>query len=228
MAFLLQKNSQGDELWFVSCLITTSILMYIVKKIIDFKVEEHQKKQIVFIALVLLIAGMFDIQILKVKFLWQLELACVMAFYMALGFYYKEIKTIEILENRKFIFVNIILYMLIVMSTRNKVDVHLEKFQYPVIFFITSLLAVAPLIYISKKICDTRLKPVLIFLGQNTLFYYAFAGIVRIVLYMAVQKFLSVQPDEYVMPVFCTIVSAILLAYPAKLVKRYLPWIVGC
>ena len=30
--FLLQKNSQGDELWFVSCLITTSILMYIVKK----------------------------------------------------------------------------------------------------------------------------------------------------------------------------------------------------
>ncbi len=228
VAFLLQKNSQGDELWFVSCLITTSILMYIVKKIIDFKVEEHQKKQIVFIALVLLIAGMFDIQILKVKFLWQLELACVMAFYMALGFYYKEIKTIEILENRKFIFVNIILYMLIVMSTRNKVDVHLEKFQYPVIFFITSLLAVAPLIYISKKICDTRLKPVLIFLGQNTLFYYAFAGIVRIVLYMAVQKFLSVQPDEYVMPVFCTIVSAILLAYPAKLVKRYLPWIVGC
>lgn len=226
--FLLQKNSQGDELWFVSCLITTSILMYIVKKIIDFKGGEHQKEKIIFMTFVLLIIGMVDIQIFKMKFLWQLELACVMSFYMALGFCYKEATTSKILENKKFIFASMILYMIIVIFIKNDVDVHLEKFQHPVIFFLTSLLAVAPLLYISKKICRTKWKRIFIFLGQNTLFYYAFAGIIRIVLYAAVSKIFKIQPDNYVMPIFCTVASAIFLAYPAKVIKKYLPWIVGC
>ena len=226
--FLLQKNSQGDELWFVSCLITTSILLYIVKKIMDIKGEEYQKKHIVLVTLALLIAGMIDIQVFKIKFLWQLELAFIMIFYMALGFCYKEVKTNKILENKKFILINTVAYMIIVIFIRNDVDVHLEKFQYPVTFFISSLLAITPLLYISKKICETKWKKVFIFLGQNTLFYYAFAGIIRIVLYAAVSQCLKIQPDKYIMPVICTAVSAVFLAYPAKLIKKFLPWVVGC
>lgn len=233
--FSLQINCKGDEMWFVSCLFVSSILFYGIIKMTSGRYEKLQQKSqvvqmimILAISGILMIVGFFDMKAVGIKFAWELELACVMVFYMALGFCYKkeEIRLSRLIRNEKFVAVTSILYLIIACGIQKKSDIHAEQIPSPFLFVLTSLLAIAPLIWISETIAQKRIKKYFIFLGQNTIFYYAFAGIVRIVLYGVLNK-VGVTPDPYIVPMICTGLAAVLLVVPAKLTRNYIPWAIG-
>ena len=76
-------------------------------------------------------------------------------------------------------------------------------------------------IFFNKKISN-----ILTFLGKNTLFYYAFSGSVRVILYMILNQ-LNIIADKYIMPIVITGITVILLSVPVKFVNKYLKFVVG-
>lgn len=76
------------------------------------------------------------------------------------------------------------------------------------------------------KLSRFKIKTFLIFLGQNTLFYYTFAGIIRVLLF-AVLGYVGIANDNYIIPVFCMLLTEIILVLPVLFINRYTPWIVG-
>lgn len=226
--FALQISCRGDEMWFVSCLLVSSLLFYCIMKAVKYRKLKKENPIILVCSAVLMLLGFIDIKLLKIRCIWELEIACVMTFYMALGFYYRKEgeRLTKIVENKKVVLVSAFLYMVLVFGIQNPADIHAEQIPSVFLFVVTSLLAIIPLLWVSRILSYKKIKKQLIFLGQNTIFYYAFAGIVRIVLYGVLNR-IGIVPDTYIVPIVCTILSAVILVIPAKFVRKYIPWAVG-
>lgn len=225
--FFMQISGEGDEMWFVSCLITASVFFYIILRAGNSISESNRIFFVVILAIIFMSAGIYDIIVVKLKLIWELELACLMIFYMMLGYLYRILEEkIKIREKRKWIVLCTVIYLAVIFRYKNHVDIHLEQFEHFFLWFLLSILSVGPVIYVSMIISNRRIKKVLIFLGQNTLFYYAFAGIIRMILYKGCEV-VGIVPDMYIMPVVCVVLSEAILSVPAKCVNKVCPWIVG-
>lgn len=145
--FLLQINCYGDEMWFLSCLFISSNMFY---GILSLRKKVGDKYKDVFLlgsSFVITTLGLLDICVLKIKLIWEVEIACMMTFYMALGYFYKKHQNIaeKNIEKSVWILVLAVLYLFSVFTIPNDVDIHAERFQYPMLFFLTSLLAIFPI-----------------------------------------------------------------------------------
>lgn len=76
------------------------------------------------------------------------------------------------------------------------------------------------------KLSRFKIKIFLIFLDQNALVYYTFAGIIRVLLY-AVMGYVEIANDYYIVPLLCMLLTEIILVLPILFVNEYMPWIVG-
>ena len=88
---LLQISCQKDEMWFVSCLFTASLLLYIcihINKRIFSKMD--QKIVLLCEAVLFGVIGYYIILFMQVRIIWEFEIACIMLLYMALGYLYKN------------------------------------------------------------------------------------------------------------------------------------------
>lgn len=225
--FVLQISCQYDELWFVSCLFTSSMLFYFIIILCRRQKRFPEERLALIISSTAALLGFADICIWKIKFIWQIETACMMVFYMALGYWYRRHETgkLHSLEKAVWMIPLAILYVCIVLFFRNDVDIHMQTFEFPILFVLLSLIVILPIVYISKLLSRSRLRQALIFLGENTLFYYAYAGIIRIFFYAGCD-YLGIH-NEWILPLLCALISVILMAFPAWLVRKYLPWAVG-
>ena len=171
---------------------------------------------------------MIDICKWKIKFLWEMELAAVMVLYMLLGYLYRkyEMKFDKIFFNKKISILCVLVYLYGTLFIDNTVDIHAEKFQYPGIFVVMSIVVIIPMIKIAKINKSQKISNILTFLGKNTLFYYAFSGSVRVILYMILNQ-LNIIADKYIMPIVITGITVILLSVPVKFVNKYLKFVVG-
>ncbi len=226
--FVLQISCEYDELWFVSCLFSCSVLFYGIVRMVQKQNITRQKWLLLGITFGALAISLVDMCIWKVRLPWELELACFMSFYMALGYLYRryEIYINRIFERPLLVIGFMVVYLVGMLPQKLETDIHAERIPYPVLLVVLSLVAIIPLVYVAKLLGKSKIGNVLSFLGKNTLFYYAFAGIVRIVLYMVFEK-VGIQPDLYITPILCTVLSAITLAFPAWFVRKYMPWAVG-
>ena len=68
------------------------------------------------------------------------------------------------------------IYIALVFTLPNAVDIHSERFENPLLFLIASVVVILPIIFIVKFLLETKMAGVMTFWGQNTLFYYAFGG----------------------------------------------------
>ncbi len=187
----------GDEKWFISCMFTCSILFYgilIVREKIDYRYQN----------------GL------------SLSISVIL---MMLGYSYKMYQSAieEKIERLLWIIPCTLLYVFSAVTIQNNVDIHAERFTYPVVFFIMSLLAILPIIYLAKSIYRHGGSRGLEFLGKNTLFYYAFSGIGRIVFF----EIFAYVSTSYMQPIFSTFFSIVLLAWPAWFINKYFSWAVG-
>lgn len=223
----LQINCQYDEMWFVSCMFTSSLLFYFIVTLCRRQNRFPEERLALVISSVISVLGFIDICIWKIKFIWEFETACMMVGYMALGYWYRGHRTgnTRCLEKPIFAIPIAMFYTCIVLFFRNNVNIHAQTFEFPILFVFSSLIVIPPIIYFSKLLCHSYLRRALVFLGRNTLFYYAYAGIIRIVFY-ACCGYLNIE-NEWILPLFCTLISAVLMAFPARIVKKYLPFAVG-
>ncbi len=227
IGFLLQICCRDDELWFVSCLFVSSLLFYGLIKARD-KVGGRWKDALLLgLSFGLMILGALDMCVWKVKCVWQLELACAMVFYMALGYLYRQYEEPirKKAEKPAVILLLLAAYVALVLVSPGGTDIHAQRFPAPLCFFVLSLVILLPVLYGAKRLAGTGFRKILSFLGANTLFYYAFGGVVRIVFYGVCQR-VGIA-SQWILPVCCMVLSAALLALPAWAVKKYAPWAVG-
>ncbi|MDE6259824.1 MAG: acyltransferase [Oscillospiraceae bacterium] len=227
IGFVLQRSCMYDEMWFVSCLFTCSLLFYLIVRISEHIDSKWDNYVVLGISLVFTALGMADMCIWRFKLIWEAEIACMMSFYMGLGYLARKKQAyLEKWLNRPLWLSGLTgIYFILVFLVPNDVDIHLEKFSYPVLFFASSILILFPIVYLAKRISRFRWNRYLAFIGRNTLFYYSFAGIVRILLYSVLNHF-NIS-DIYIQPLVCVLLTAVLLAWPAWFTRRYFPWAVG-
>lgn len=220
---LLQISCQGDELWFVSCLFTTSILLYLLiqinKKLFR---DNYLLALLLYESVIFLLIGYSIILLFHQRIIWEFEIACIMLLYMVLGYICKRNEYLPTHKGMISI-VLFIIYCLILVLNKNDVDIHAEIFPNPFIFNISALLMIIPMIEFSKWIEKTMMAKLFIFLGQNSLFYFAFSGIIREILI----RFVNFEMDPHITSILCTCLMIVILIIPAKVTRKYFPWLVG-
>ena len=229
---LLQINCWYDEMWFLSCLFVAELAFYGILFIAKRQGKRASKPQVMENAVILgsslglLLIGYFDICILGIRFPWETEIACIMIFYLAMGYLYRQQEE-RILdwEKSKWVWLLGVGYLAGTLLVYCPVDIHAEKISLPVWFFLLTLISMPLIVVISKGIQHTFLKKSLEFFGRNTLFYFAFGGFGRIIIYALTDR-MGIT-NRYITPVICVLFSAIIMAIPARLVQKYIPWLVG-
>lgn len=221
---LLQISCQGDELWFVSCLFTTSILLYLLIQINKklFK-NNHLQALLLFESVIFLLIGYSVILLFHQRIIWEFEIACIMLFYMVLGHICKRNELYLPTHRGMISIVLFFIYCLILVLNKNDVDIHAEIFSNPFIFNVSALLSIIPMIEFSKWIEKTKAANLFIFLGQNSLFYFAFSGIIREIFF----RFAKLEMDPHITSILCTCFMIVILIIPAKITRKYFPWLVG-
>lgn len=241
--FLLQISCRGDELWFVSCLFTVSILWYALywlvqgigkagRAVHEGELPKEERMQqgagepelMLAGSVCMLVLGILIIFGPGVRLPWELELACIMNFFYTLGYWYRKREN-QICIRSGMIFTLGILYLLLITFVVDPADIHREEAAYPMLLFVKMLLVILPFMKITQALEKKKIAPALIFLGQNSLFYFAFSGIVRIPANMLLQKVGIGNP--YLNSVLCTAIVAAVLVVPAAFVRRYVPEMVG-
>ena len=220
---LLQISCQKDEMWFVSCLFTASLLLYIcihINKRIFSKMD--QKVVLVCEAVLFGLIGYYIILFMQVRIIWEFEIACIMLLYMALGYLYKNN---EIRYPKYIPYVLFFLYCTQLLFIKNDVDIHSEYFYNPIAFIISSLLIIIPMIELAKQLERTKMARPLVFLGQNSLIYFAFSGFVREIYRYIIHIFGKLDP--HIDSLLCTLTMAVVLIIPAIIINKYTPWLVG-
>lgn len=220
---LLQISCQKDEMWFVSCLFTASLLLYIcirINKRILYKM--NQKVVLLCEAVLFGVMGYYIILFMQVRIIWEFEIACIMFIYMALGYLYKNS---EVRYPQYTPFVLFFLYCAQLLLVKNDVDIHSEYFYNPIAFIVSSLLIIIPMIELAKYLERTIMVRPLVFLGQNSLFYFAFSGFVREIFRYVINIFGKL--DSHIESLLCTLTMVVVLIIPAIMVNKYTPWLVG-
>lgn len=220
---LLQISCQKDEMWFVSCLFTSCMLLYLLIRI-NRRVFHNLNHNILLLceAILFLLLGYFIILILHWRIVWEFEIACIMLLYMVLGYIYKgkEVVYPKFVQGILFI-----LYCAVLILIKNDVDIHAEVFPYPTVFIISSFLIVLPIIELSKWIEKTKMAQAFVFLGQNSLFYFAFSGFVREIFIRIIDSTMTMDP--HIESLLCTLSMIVVLIIPAMITRKYFPWLVG-
>lgn len=179
---LVQKTGMLDDMWFVACLFTMEIIFYIV---------QHVSKSTaiaMFISLVISILGNLYIVFIGITLPWQLEKACVLVVFLAFGYYLKHIEKEEnyilksfikkIVSPTKIICILIsLLYIILLFGYDNPINIYGEKYGVYILFLSTSIIGLLMIIsisrYIEKNVNKNIIYYFIIYVGKNTLIYYA-------------------------------------------------------
>ena len=98
-------------------------------------------------------------------------------------------------------------------------NIHAGLFENPAVFLTETILVILPLLFLSTHI-KGRVSRFFVFMGRNSLFYYAFSGVGRII----VSKLTAVLHLEtgagYILSLICVPVTVLVLWFPAKLAAK--------
>lgn len=86
------------------------------------------------------------------------------------------------------------------------------------------------IISLSKKLSQyNRFSTLLVFVGANTLFYFAFHGKVYSLLFAMLNKFSPqvMEINEVILSIFIVILDALILIIPTMMINKYTPYILG-
>ena len=223
----LQRSGIYDEMWFLSCLFVSCMIFYGIltaaSRITDTRSSEH--RLIFLFSSVCLLLGFFIIYALKIKLPWETELALVMTEYTALGYLYRQYEAVVDAWKKTPLLFCCVFYAFLTFRLEDDTDIHMETFGNPFLFLFLSFLIILPVLYLCKALSKTRLHGILSFLGQNTLFYFAFGGFIRIFFYAVTDRFGFHNP--YLLSILCALITAALMAVPAQIVHTYFPWMIG-
>lgn len=221
---LLLQNGENQILWFVAALFVYSIIFYFVDYFC------RTSFQLIVVSVSLFVINCITLHYLDWYLPWHLLTVGFGCFYMALGKLYRKY---EDLIDSKIKWWMVLLGCIFYVSLIILVDKEVNYNGTPIIIdaMALTLIGIVIIITISKKLLkNSRL---LLFVGANSLFYFAFHGKVYSVILTVLEK---VSPEiaheetlfyKTAIALGVVLLDAIILIPPTLIVNKYFPQIFG-
>lgn len=221
---LLFQNGTNQLLWFVAALYVYSVIFFWIEKFSC----TARKLLLVSFALFGLNWLYGKLQVPSIP--WHIDAFGYACFYMGLGKWYKEKKILvnRFVDNKWFVLSCMIVY--IVLITAFDLHISFSGSTYLIDSIVVTILGLIVMLYVSKHIFQNC--RFLLFVGANTLFYFAFHGKVYSLLQTLCHKliadsFLSLYGMQNVVAFAIVLLDALILILPAMFVNRYCPFLLG-
>lgn len=221
---LLLQNGTNQLLWFVAALYVYSIIFYWVERFS----KNTTTLLVVSIGFFVLNWGYSILHLPAIP--WHVNTFGFACFYMGMGKYYKEKEGMlnQYLDNKWIAYSSFIIYVAVI--TLSDLHVSFCGSKYLVDSLVVTTLGLIVMLYVSKHILENC--RILLFVGANTLFYFAFHGKGYSLLQTLSHKII---PDVYlnsggmrdVLAFVITFLDALILILPAMFINRYCSFLLG-
>lgn len=221
---LLFQYDKNRLLWFVAALYVYSVIFYWVERFS----KNATGLLVVSVALFVLNWGYSRLQLPALP--WYIHSSGYACFYMGLGKWYKEKEAVvnRYLDNKWVVMAAFAIYVLLI----TLFDLHISFFGSELLIdaLVVTVLGLIVMLYVSKHILHN--SRFLLFVGANTLFYFAFHGKVYSLLQTVCHKLLSgdllaVVGVQDALAFAIVFLDALILILPAIFVNRYCPFLLG-
>lgn len=225
---LLTSKKGNDALWFIMCLFVMQFLFYGIWKIDSLMEKSTTKTHYFVIFIVSIIFSLFGYYVsfvLSGNIYFQFSTSLIMIPFMSFGYIWKNVSFKDM--PMKCMFLVIIIYLALVFLIKNEVDIHNDYYKSYLLFLPESFLGVYIMLYISKMLSKfTICSNILVFLGKNTLVYYAFQTKCIRILDLLCMKF-GIALSSYIKSPIYSFICCIVLAFPAIIIYRFFPFVLG-
>lgn len=233
LQFLISRRGIWDDLWFIACLLSTQCIFCGVKTVCNSVDKKHTLKYwilLLCISTTITICALYYVEKVNVPLPYQFENACISLLFMVFGYLWKALEK-KVSVSQSFLgLINFLLYVALILVFNNDVSVHNAQYGSFFIYALSSLSGIFVLTTFCKNVeknphADSFIRA-MVFVGQNTLVYYAFQSKV-IKVFKLIATYLSLPQDAYIFPLAVTALTAIVLAIPAIIMTRYFPILIG-
>lgn len=222
---LLFQNGENQLLWFVAALYVYSIVFYWVERLCKSNI------QLLSVCVILFLLNVVYSRYLDGPSIpWHISSMGYAIFYMGLGKLYRYKELVFDSYIRKWHLIPLVMvYVAIIYIFDLHISFAGSDFAIDAIFI--TVIGLVIMIYLCKWYCENN--KLLLFVGSNSLFYFAFHGKVYSLLQTIVAKILSVSqytlsPLEFnIMGFLIVLLDALILIVPTMFVNRYIPQILG-
>lgn len=220
---LLYQNGENTLLWFVAAIYIYSIIFY--------WIERFSGKYLFVVCILLFVTNWIYSRTNGPTFPWHIASAGYGCAYMGLGKLYRQYEDkIENTIKTYHIVGAFAMYIMIILLLNRSCSFSGSRWLLDSIVLTGTGLFV--IVEASKRFPIANSK-FLLFIGANTLFYFAFHGKGYSLIQTSVNKILSILNITHtglldtIIGFVIVLLDALLLIYPAIFVNRYCPWILG-
>lgn len=224
---LLCQNGHNEILWFIAALYVYSLVFYWIERWAGTIVRLSVIAATLFI---MNVAYSFWFELPSLP--WHITASGFGCFYMAMGRVYKEYEQkIDSLVTLPRLLAVLMLYIALMHLYTGSVSFSGSKWAIDAI--VITLTGVFVNVYLSKKITCVNQNRFLLFVGANTLFYFAFHGKVYSLLQTVINKIIVVggightATLDFSLGIGVMLLDAAILIPFAMAVNKYMPWILG-
>lgn len=222
---LLFQNGKNQLLWFIAALYVYSILFYWIER------WTRTTKMLFITSFILFFLNALYMNVIGGQGIpWHIESFGYACFYMGMGKCFKEKETLltKHTDNIWIVAGCFVIYVTLI----SVFDLHISfgGSRYVIDALVATLTGLVVMVYVSKHILHK--SRFLLFVGANTLFYFAFHGkvysLLQTVMHKSVPDFLLDMACMHdVVAFIIVILDAMILILPAMFVNRYCPWVLG-
>ena len=221
---LLFQNGENQILWFIAALYVYSIFFYFVERL------AWNSNLLLIFSLVLFIVNAIYSKCGGPALPWHIDGVGYACFYMGLGKFYRDNaeKCNRFIDNKWFVACCIIVYISSIAIF--DLDISYSGSKYIIDAIVITLTGLVAMIYISKHILNN--SRFLLFVGANTLFYFAFHGkgysLLTVICHSVIpSRILDIALVNDIIALAIVLLDAALLVVPAIIVNKYMPFLLG-
>lgn len=209
----MQTNEAFPEtfLWFIPCMIVAKLIFQILYKI------SKNEKIFFLLELTATLVGVFityRLSILSAGSLpWYIQTALYIQLFMLLGYFYKKYEHLFKLYEEIILCISAFLYLFLVFKFNIDADLATVYYTDFGMYILQSVLGTVAFSLFIKRLCQNRNFSFFEYIGRNSLFYYAFENVARLVISLYVLKFFELASIYAlsIVNVFCCVVLLTLI-----------------
>ena len=229
---ILQIRGSSDyrtPLWFISCLVSSEILMYFI-----IKISEDDNKKILLTILLSSVIGYLSLKFIKIDIPWSIDLAFTMTTFLGIGYLIKKNKDyFEKFIQVKYLFIFIILNLIFTFLNfkylGTNVNLYGNQIGNYILYYISAISGIFMCIIFFRLIKTIKC---LIYIGQNSLIYYCLHMIIFNILEVITKLFISNEiRNNFIIQIMISIsyllITCYIIKYLSLMINKYTPWMLG-
>lgn len=219
----LKDILNGQSLWFIACLIITSLIFIIIKSVTN----NNHKLMAVMSSILFVLALVFSVPGRK---FWNIDTACVCQFFFVVGYIAKQRSLFSKIShiNRK-ILISGIVYIALIYSayyffgeTAVAITVGTNEWKLLAVTIPALIIGNVFILLLAKKIDKL---PLINYIGSHALIYYAFASH-GLSVFSKILKLVGLY-NPYLLNVLVVLLTAIVMAVVCRIIDRFFPILNG-